>query len=172
MCEVQYYFTPLLDPLENFDENSWYLHPVVTLSAAEELLERSGLSHNIQNLNAFFDHLQKIALDFLVVSLYGRKISQQFMLCIQKKLTISTLLNYDEQLRERILQELHLSSEDFEQLCTFNKNKLKEILEDFQDQHFEHTPSSLIFTDSECLKLPVRSHHELKSYLTKIQRTA
>ena len=83
MLETHYYFTPILDHLEEFDHNDWHLYPIVTLPAAKQLRDEEDLPKTISSLNACYDRLQKVSLDYLTVNLYGRKQGRLFLLLLQ-----------------------------------------------------------------------------------------
>ena len=68
MLETHYYFTPILDHLEPFDHNDWHLYPIVTLPAAKQLRDAEDLPKNIVSLNACYDRLRKVSLDFRLYS--------------------------------------------------------------------------------------------------------
>lgn len=64
MLEIHLYFTPMLDNLDEFDRNDWYLYPVVNLSAAKACRDQAQYPKTVEYLNACSDRLEKIALDF------------------------------------------------------------------------------------------------------------
>ena len=99
MFEIHYYFTPLLDTLEVFDHNDWYLHPIINLRAAKAYRDATALKKNIANLNACYDRLQKITLDYYTITLHGRKYGRRFLLQLQEDLSPDALLNYTDQFR-------------------------------------------------------------------------
>ncbi|AYG01764.1 DsbA family protein [Lactococcus allomyrinae] len=172
MLEIHYYFTPILDHLERFDQNDWHLHPIVTLPAAKELRDVEDLPKNVASLNACHDRLQKISLDYLTVTLYGRKQGRLFLLLLQDCLSEITVLEYTDQIRQKILKKLNISTSDFMEYRQFAKRHLSLDLKDFRENDFHASPSSLVITDKECLHMEKCSHLALQDYLYQIEKTA
>ena len=82
MLETHYYFTPILDHLEPFDHNDWHLYPIVTLPAAKQLRDAEDLPKNIVSLNACYDRLRKVSLDYLNCKSLRTKTRKSFSLII------------------------------------------------------------------------------------------
>ncbi|MFC4653382.1 dithiol-disulfide isomerase [Lactococcus nasutitermitis] len=172
MFEIHYYFTPILDALETFDENDWHLCPVLTLVTAKALRDRLELPRNVENLNACYDRLQKISVDFLTVNLHGRKYGRQFLLKLQEKLAEPGILAYNDLLRHQILQEIGLRTSDFIIYRDFGKQELALVSQNFHKDNFKQSPAGLIMTDTEYLQLNKCDHHHLQNYLKNIEKTA
>lgn len=172
MLETHYYFTPILDHLEEFDHNDWHLYPIVTLPAAKQLRDEEDLPKTISSLNACYDRLQKVSLDYLTVNLYGRKQGRLFLLLLQDFLKETTILDYTAQIRQQILQEIGVSTLNFLEYRSFAKKHLALILKDFRKNNFQTSPASLILTDKECLRVENYSHALLQQYLEQIEKTA
>lgn len=172
MLEIHYYFTPILDHLEKFDQNDWHLHPIVTLPVAKKLRDAEDLPKNVTSLNACHDRLQKISLDYLTVNLYGRKQGRHFLLLLQELLEETTVLGYNNQLRWSILKEIKVSTSDFMEYRSFAKKNLSTILKDFRKNNFHDSPASMITTEQECLHIENCPHLDLQNYLYKIEKTA
>ena len=172
MLETHYYFTPILDHLEEFDHNDWHLYPIVTLPAAKQLRDAEDLPKNIVSLNACYDRLRKVSLDYLTVNLYGRKQGRAFLLLLQDVLEETTILDYTVQVRQQILKEIGVSTLNFLEYRSFAKKHLALILKDFRKNNFQTSPASLILTDKECLRVENCSHALLQQYLEQIEKTA
>ena len=172
MLEIHYYFTPILDHLESFDQNEWHLHPIVTLPVAKALRDAENLPKNVTSLNACHDRLQKISLDYLTVNLYGRKQGRLFLLLLQESLLEKTVLDYNDRLRHQLLKEINVSVTDFMEYRSFAKKHLSIILKDFRNNGFRSSPASLVMTDEEHLQLEACQHGDLQHYLLQIEKTA
>lgn len=170
--EIHYYFTPILDQLEQFDQNLWYLYPIVTLATAKELRDTEDLPKNVAALNACHDRLQKISLDYLTVNLHGRKYGRAFLSLLQDLLSEMTILDYTGQLRQQILSEIGVSTADFMEYRPYAKQHLALILQDFRKNDFQFSPAGLIMTAEECLQVEKCSHANLQRYLHQIEKTA
>ena len=172
MLETHYYFTPILDHLEPFENNDWHLYPIVTLPAAKQLRDAEDLPKNIVSLNACYDRLRKVSLDYLTVNLYGRKQGRAFLLLLQDVLEETTILDYTVQVRQQILKEIGVSTLNFMEYRSFAKRHLALMLKDFRKNDFQASPASLIMTNEECLKIEDCPHALLQQYLEQIEKTA
>jgi len=173
MHEIHYFFTPILDTLIDFDSNDWYLYPLVTLETAKKLRDQSSYKKDIEHLNASYDRLHKITLDLITVTLYGRKYGRQFVIEIQKELSSSNFLDYNNQVRQDILHHLNITTADFIIHRHFTKKYLRETLHEFHHR-FSQSPATLIYPKdcSECLEIEAVSHSTLKNYLPSIEKIA
>ncbi|MDD0140629.1 hypothetical protein PSY44_23775, partial [Shigella flexneri] len=61
------------------------------------------LPKNIVSLNACYDRLRKVSLDYLTVNLYGRKQGRAFLLLLQDVLEETKILDYTVQVRQQVL---------------------------------------------------------------------
>lgn len=172
MLEIHLYFTPLLTPLEAFDQNDWYLHPVVNINAAKALRDQENFPKTVHHLNACFDRSEKIALDFLIINLHGRKYGRKFILKLQDNLQAKDILTYNHQMRNQILHDIGLSATDFKVFRNFGKQELSKSLHDFYNQKFLTTPASIILTDQEEFHLESCDFHHFKQFLNEIKKTA
>lgn len=172
MLEIHYYFTPILDRMETFDQNDWYLNPIVTLATAKALRDAQDLPKDVCSLNACYDRLEKISLDFLTVNLYGRKQGRVYLLLLQELLEETTILDYTGQLRQKILSKIGVSTADFLEYRSFAKKHLSLMLQQFRKYEFEGAPAALIMTEEECLQVENCSHNVLQNYLHHIEKTA
>lgn len=172
MLEIHYYFTPILDHLESFDKNDWHLYPIVNLATAKRFRDAAGLPRNVEHLNAVFDRLQKISLDYLTINLYGRKYGRRFLLNLQDTLSADQLLTYNNLIRQQILQKIGLSISDFKIFHKFSKSELKNGLQDFYENHFKQCPASFVLTKTEALQINACEHKLLQNYLIEIEKTA
>lgn len=165
MYEIQHFFTPILDQLVSFDDNDWYLSPIVNLPLARKTQEAEKLEPSIVQLNACFDRLQKLAEDFVTVSLCGRKAARSFMLKVQEKLAKTGLLSYNAQMRGEILAELHISISDFSHFRSFAKVRLQEMLYQFHEAGLFQTPASLVWSPQDTLAYEACSQKKIQKLL-------
>ncbi|PCS00702.1 DsbA family protein [Lactococcus fujiensis] len=172
MLEIHLYFTPMLDNLDEFDRNDWYLYPVVNLSAAKACRDQAQYPKTVEYLNACSDRLEKIALDFFTVNLYGRKFGRKFILQLQNNLTVSRLLDYNNSERKKILTEIGLSTSEFKVFRDYSKHVLKDSLHQFYENNFTQTPSGIVLTESEELHLAHIEAENLKTFIEKLEKTA
>lgn len=175
MLEIHFYFTPILDKLEQTafdDENDWYLHPVVNLTTAKILRDRAHLPKTVQALNACYDRINKIALDYLTINLHGRKYGRKFLIELQNELADGKILEYSNVARHRILARLGLSTADFKIFRNFSKHALTEDRQDFQRHKFSQTPASIVLTDTEELHVKACTQASLCDFIGQIEQTA
>lgn len=172
MYEIHHFFTPLLDHFDDFDNNDWFLHPVITLENAKNYRDYAHFTKNVETLNAVYDRLQKIATDYLTLNLFGRKTGRKFIQKIQEKLTLSDLLSYNNQVRQTILSEMNIKTADFISHRSFVKHELQHTLHEFYENNGQKTPTAMIYTDDEVLMLENCSHHIVQNYLHRIEKTA
>ena len=172
MYDIHHFFTPLLDEFTEFDNNNWYLSPVVTLAAAKELRDLHRLPKTIENLNVSFEILEKISKDFLIINLHGRKYGRKFLIELQNRLAVLTILDYNDGLRQEIIEVLGLARTDFLVHQNFAQQQLIEATRDFYKNGFVQAPASLVYTGRECLKFDSCSQRIIQNYLSHIEKTA
>ncbi|MFK4959524.1 dithiol-disulfide isomerase [Lactococcus garvieae] len=172
MYDIHHFFTPILNQFSEFDAHSWYLYPIATLAAAKELRDNSDLPKNIENLNASFDRLQKISSDFLTINLHGRKYGRKFILALQERLDNLSILDYNNQMRHEILCEIKLTTADFITHRQFAKKQMIKNAQEFYKNEFTQVPSTLIYTDTECLHIENCSQALIQNYLRHFEKTA
>lgn len=172
MLEIHFYFTPVLNHLEACDGHDWYLHPVVNLNVAKTYRDQTNFPKTVEYLNASYDRLEKIALDYLTINLHGRKYGRQFLFLLQEKLEHSTILNYNNLIRQHILVELGLTTAEFKIFRTYSKQRLTECLREFYKHRFTETPASIILTATEELQIASCQLSELTEFIQEIEKTA
>ncbi|WP_081165353.1 dithiol-disulfide isomerase [Lactococcus garvieae] len=172
MYDIHHFFTPILDQFSEFDSHSWYLYPIATLAAAKELRDNSEMPRNIENLNASFDRLQKLSSDFLTINLHGRKYGRKFLLTLQDKLKHNSVLDYNNQMRQEILSDMGLTTADFITHRQFAKKQMMKNAQEFYKNEFTQVPSTLVYTETECLHIEGCSQTIVQNYLRRIEKTA
>ena len=173
MPEIHFYFTPLLDELADFiHEKDWYLHPMVNLSQAMLLRDLANLPKTTEALNACYDRLYKISLDFLTVNLHGRKTGRHFLLLLQEMLKPGDVLAYNDLMRNQILHQLGVSAADFKAFRPFSKTTLLEGAQDFYHSHFSQTPAGIVVPAHEELHIDACDQLSLQHYLYANEKTA